>query len=145
MNRNRKMKRKITASLAASLAVVVGAVPVLAAESSIKQLNTDNVYKEETVYVNADASGNQTSVIVSNWLKNAGSEKELEDSSILKDIQNVKGDETYQASGNSLTWKTEGKDIYYQGSTDKKLPVSVHFTYYLDGKEMNPSDLSGIG
>ena len=50
MNRNRKMKRKITASLAASLAVVVGAVPVLAAESSIKQLNTDNVYKEETVY-----------------------------------------------------------------------------------------------
>ena len=143
MNRNRKMKRKITASLAASLAVVVGAVPVLAAESSIKQLNTDNVYKEETVYVNADASGNQTSVIVSNWLKNAGSEKELEDSSILKDIQNVKGDETYQASGNSLTWKTEGKDIYYQGSTDKKLPVSVHFTYYLDGKEMNPSDLSG--
>lgn len=143
MNRNRKMKRKITASLAASLAVVVGGVPVLAAESSIKQLNTDNVYKEETVYVNADASGNQTSVIVSNWLKNAGSEKELEDSSILKDIQNVKGDETYQASGNSLTWKTEGKDIYYQGSTDKKLPVSVHFTYYLDGKEMNPSDLSG--
>ena len=143
MNRNRKMKRKITASLAASLAVVVGAVPVLAAESSIKQLNTDNVYKEETVYVNADASGNQTSVIVSNWLKNAGSEKELEDSSILKDIQNVKGDETYQASGNSLTWKTEGKDIYYQGSTDKKLPVFVHFTYYLDGKEMNPSDLSG--
>ena len=143
MNRNRKMKRKITASLAASLAVVVGAVPVLAAESSIKQLNTDNVYKEETVYVNADASGNQTSVIVSNWLKNAGSEKELEDSSVLKDIQNVKGDETYQASGNSLTWKTEGKDIYYQGSTDKKLPVFVHFTYYLDGKEMNPSDLSG--
>lgn len=143
MNRNRKMKRKITASLAAGLAVVVGAVPVLAAESSIKQSNTDNVYKEETVYVNADASGNQTSVIVSNWLKNAGSEKELEDSSVLKDIQNVKGDETYQASGNSLTWKTEGKDIYYQGSTNKKLPVSVHFTYYLDGKEMKPSDLSG--
>ena len=34
--------------------------------------------------------------------------------------------------------ETGGEDVYYQGSTDKKAPVSAHFTYYLDGKEITP-------
>ena len=42
-----------------------------------------------------------------------------------------------------LTWNTDGKDIYYQGTTDKELPVSVKLTYYLDGKEIQPNKLKG--
>ncbi len=141
MNRNRKIKvkSKLTASVAAGMAAVIGAVPVLAAGSS----TTSDLYKEETVYVNADASGKETSVIVSDWLKNAGSQKTLKDSSDLTDIENVKGDETWTSSGSNLTWTTDGKDIYYQGTSDKELPVKVHFTYYLDGKKTEPADLVG--
>ena len=141
MNRNRKIKvkSKLTASVAAGMAAVIGAVPVLAAGSS----TASDVYKEETVYVNADASGKETSVIVSDWLKNAGSQKTLKDSSDLTDIENVKGDETWTSSGSNLTWTTEGKDIYYQGNSNKELPVNVHFTYYLDGKKTEPADLVG--
>ena len=141
MNRNRKIKvkSKLTASVAAGMAAVIGAVPVLAAGSS----TASDVYKEETVYVNADASGKETSVIVSDWLKNAGSQKTLKDSSDLTDIENVKGDETWTSSGSNLTWTTEGNDIYYQGNSNKELPVNVHFTYYLDGKKTEPADLVG--
>lgn len=99
--------------------------------------------KEETVYVTADASGNVTKVIVSDWLKNAGREASLSDVSDLKDIENVKGDETFTQDGNRLTWQTAGADIYYQGTTDKALPVSMDIRYELDGKQISPADLVG--
>ncbi len=119
--------------LAVSMAAVMGAMPVYAAGENEKEVS-----KEETVYVNADAAGKEKNVTVSNWLKNAGTKKTLKDRTDLKDIKNVKGDETYTESGNSVTWNTEGQDIYYQGKTGKDLPVTVNFTYYLDGKKMNP-------
>lgn len=94
--------------------------------------------------MNAKASGKTDKVTVSNWLKNSGSVSgNLEDESTLSDIKNVKGDEKYTADGDKLTWSTDSEDIYYQGTTDKKLPVSVKLKYYLDGKEMKPSELKG--
>ena len=141
MNKNRKIKRGLTTSLAVGMSVMMGAVPVFAAGTSS---DADAVYKEETVYVNADATGTIDEVTVSNWLKNSGSVSgSLTDASTLKDIKNVKGDETFKASGDTLTWKTDGEDIYYQGTTDQDLPVSVKLTYYLDGKEIKPADLKG--
>ena len=141
MNKNRKIKRGLTTSLAVGMSVMMGAVPVFAAGTSS---DADAVYKEETVYVNADATGTIDEVTVSNWLKNSGSVSgSLTDASTLKDIKNVKGDETFKESGDTLTWNTDGEDIYYQGTTDQDLPVSVKLTYYLDGKEIKPADLKG--
>ena len=141
MNKNRKIKRGLTTSLAVGMSVMMGAVPVFAAGTSS---DADAVYKEETVYVNADATGTIDEVTVSNWLKNSGSVSgSLTDASTLKDIKNVKGDETFTTSGDTLTWNTDGEDIYYQGTTDQDLPVSVKLTYYLDGKEIKPADLKG--
>ena len=138
MNKNRKIKRSLTTSLAVGMSVMMGAVPVYAAGST----DTQDVYKEETVYVNADATGNSDEVTVSDWLKNSGSVSgNLTDESILKEIKNVKGDETFTENGDQLTWNTAGEDIYYQGTTDKELPVSVKLTYFLDGKEVKPDEL----
>lgn len=140
MNKNRKIKRSFTTSLAVGMSVMMGAVPVYAAGST----DTQDVYKEETVYVNADATGNSDEVTVSDWLKNSGSVSgNLTDESILKEIKNVKGDETFTENGDQLTWNTAGEDIYYQGTTDKELPVSVKLTYFLDGKEVKPDELKG--
>ena len=140
MNKNRKIKRSLTNSLAVGMSVMMGAVPVYAAGST----DTQDVYKEETVYVNADATGNSDEVTVSDWLKNSGSVSgNLTDESILKEIKNVKGDETFTENGDQLTWNTAGEDIYYQGTTDKELPVSVKLTYFLDGKEVKPDELKG--
>ena len=140
MNKNRKIKRSLTTSLAVGMSVMMGAVPVYAAGST----DTQDVYKEETVYVNADATGNSDEVTVSDGLKNSGSVSgNLTDESILKEIKNVKGDETFTENGDQLTWNTAGEDIYYQGTTDKELPVSVKLTYFLDGKEVKPDELKG--
>ena len=101
--------------------MVMGVSPVLAA-------NTD-ISKEETVYVNAAADGTPQEITVSDWLKNSASAGDLSDVSDLKDIKNVKGDETFSQDGDKLTWNTEDKDIYYQGTTTKDLPVSMELKY----------------
>lgn len=100
--------------------------------------------KEETVYVMADASGRTDRVIVSSWLKNASGDESLADVSDLTDIENVKGYETFEAGEDgALTWQAKGSDIYYQGTTDKELPVEVKLSYRLDGKEIAPGELAG--
>lgn len=98
--------------------------------------------KEESVYVKADASGNVKKTTVSEWLKNP-EKGTISDTSELKDIKNVKGDETFETGSNNVSWKSEGNDIYYQGTIDKELPVDVKVSYKLDGKSISPKDLKG--
>lgn len=99
--------------------------------------------KEETVYVIADNTGKAETTIVSEWLKNPDGKDTLEDVSDLSDIENVKGSETFEKNGSKLSWKADGKDIYYQGTTKKETPVTTKLTYYLDGKEMSPEEIAG--
>ena len=100
--------------------------------------------KEETVYVLAGADGSTDKVIVSSWLKNPDEETTITDASNLTDIENVKGDETYTVdSEGNLVWNADGKDIYYQGTSNEQLPVDVSIEYQLDGKTVTPDELAG--
>lgn len=101
------------------------------------------ISKQETVYVTLDANGGTKDVVVSDWLKNSGTNGSLKDVSGLTDIENVKGEETFSQNGNKVTWQTSDQDIYYQGKTDQKLPVGVEMTYKLDGREVSPQDIMG--
>ncbi|MGN0193920.1 MAG: hypothetical protein ACI39G_02270, partial [Pseudoramibacter sp.] len=101
------------------------------------------VAKQETVYVKTDASGTRKATYVSDWLQNAGNEKNLQDISNLSNIENVKGYEKYTKSGNTLTWKTKGKDIYYRGTTDQTLPINVQINYTLNGQSVTPKEIAG--
>lgn len=160
--------RKVRQMLASSMAVVVGAglIGTCAYEDSIKahaqEVNIQkleetaeqalgdstveedgSLYKDESVYVKADASGKVNETTVTEWLKNPNNGK-TEDVTELQNVENVKGDETYMTgSEGSVSWKSEGKDIYYQGTTDKELPVDVEITYTLDGKKVEAKDLKG--
>ena len=102
-NTNRKMdlKKKMTAGLAVGMAGLMGTTPVFAAETADKKVS-----KDETVYVNADAQGTEQEIAVSNWLKNAGVEKNLKDETELENVKNVKGDETFEENGDAITWQT---------------------------------------
>ena len=136
MNVNRKIKKAMALAMTGIVIANSTMYDVSAAEQK-------GVEKEETIYVKADAAGSAEKIIVSNWLRNLDHAAELQDTSSLTDIENVKGDEVFVQNGKNLTWKAEGNDIYYQGKTDKELPVAVTVTYYLDGKEISPEDLSG--
>ena len=170
MNGNKKIAKKIVAGsmavmMAAGLAGTYeyhsNAMQVQAAEQKDKDTQelketAENVLadhatdsedtgfsKEESVYVKADASGNVKKTTVSEWLKNP-EKGTISDTSELKDIKNVKGDETFETgSNNNVSWKSEGNDIYYQGTIDKELPVDVKVSYKLDGKSISPEDLKG--
>lgn len=164
MNRNRV--RKVTA-LATATAVAVSGIgyyeynhpdtKVSAADKAEiqktledkfdKVINTtgnDDCDKEETVYVISDANGEVQKKVVSDWLKNKSGAATIDDKTDLKDVVNVKGDEDYkEGTDGNITWNANGSDIYYQGTTDKELPVDVKVKYYLDGTEMKPEDMAG--
>ena len=127
----------------------------MGAEASDKSMEVDKVLKDsedkeeeeigkdESVYFITDASGKVEQTIVSEHLFNRDGAEVLEDVSSLKEIKNVKGDETFTQDGDKLVWQAGGKDIYYQGTTSAEAPVTQKVTYYLDGKEIKPEELAG--
>lgn len=122
-------------ALALSLLLAFGAVsPAYGAEAAAK---------EETVYVLAKEDGTAGRIIVSEWLKNTGKKKLLEDYTELSGIENVKGNEKFQQVNGEGAWQSGGSDIYYQGEIRKTLPVEMKISYYLDGKAVSAKELSG--
>ncbi len=100
--------------------------------------------KDETVYVLARADGSVEKIIVSDWVQNTRGGDTIHDVTQLTDIENVKGNETYTLGGdNTCVWDARGNDIYYQGSIDRELPVSVTVSYALDGAPITPEELAG--
>lgn len=58
-------------------------------------------------------------------------------------IKNTHGDEEFTKSGDNLIWDADGADIYYQGESQKKLPIDCSVKYELDGEEISAKDLVG--
>ena len=126
------------------LSCVTAAFMIFAATAGTSVYAADKMTKEETVYVITDASGSQKEAIVSDHLCNVNSLDTITDVTELTDIENVKGDEEFKkGSGNQIIWQADGNDIYYQGKTDEKAPVTLNIEYYLDGKKVSGSDLDG--
>lgn len=110
----------------------------------VKKSNSNTDSKDETVYVFCDAKGQITKTLVSEELHNASGKDEITDKTDLKDIVNLTGDEEYtKNSDGTITWKANGSDITYQGTTTAKVPVDMKVTYYLNGKEIAPEDIAG--
>ncbi len=84
-------------------------------------------YKEETVYVLASADGSANEIIVSDWLQNA-----------------PEGfDETKTGLADAYAIKNDESGLYYQGTSEKELPVSMRVSYTLDGEKIAPEELAG--
>ena len=56
---------------------------------------------------------------------------------------NINGDEKFTLNDNNLIWDALGEDIFYSGVTDKKLPIDISITYYLDGEKKEYKDIVG--
>ena len=103
----------------------------------------DPTTKTETVYAVMDPDGTVNNTIVSNWLHDADGIQNIEETLDLTNVENIKGDEKPKVSGKNYTWNVKGNDVYYQGKTTKKLPVSIQIEYKLDGKKIDAKDLEG--
>jgi hypothetical protein len=127
-----------------STAQTAGTAKKAETKATEKKEDPKKFSKEETVYVIAGADGTPKKVIVSGWIKNNKKEKTITDKSNLKDLENVKGDETYTIDEQKMVqWDADGKDIFYKGNSDEQLPVGVTIKYELDGKAVDPSQLAG--
>ena len=123
------MSKKIAALLTA-LVMVLGCTGALAENT-----------KHERVYVVADADGTVKSITDSIRLENADGLDELADRTMLTDIQNVSGPETFTLDGETLIWQAGGKSITYQGVSDKAPAVLPAVTLTLDGEAVTAADL----
>lgn len=101
------------------------------------------IQKDESVYVTLTEDGAVKEQIVSDWLHIDNPEGKIEDKSSLQDIKNIKGNEKPDKNGENLVWNTDKKDIFYQGKTDKNLPLEMSIKYELDGQSVNPKDIVG--
>ena len=135
------MNKKLKKTLQCTMCAVLSLGMVVCNSSFVE---AKKIKKQESVYVNAAADGSVSKITVSDWLKGANEiTGTINDISGLKNISNIKGDETFQQSGKDVDWSGAGKDIYYQGKTDKELPVKQTISYYLDGEKMDPDEIAG--
>lgn len=99
--------------------------------------------KDETVYSKINSEGNSYKTIVSTHLRNTDNEDILKDITNLTNIKNTNGDEKFSQNGNDLIWEAQKHDIYYQGESDKELPITCSIKYELDGEEISAEDIAG--
>ena len=98
--------------------------------------------KHERVFAVLSADGTLQSLTDSIRLENADGLDEIADRTLLTGIQNVGGKESFTLDGEALTWQAGGKDITYQGTSGKTLPVTPAVTLRLDGEEISAEILA---
>ena len=136
---------------AAGRVVCIGLAGVLALFApQAAYASAASTQKDETVYVSLDSSGEVVKATVSDWLHTSGDVQQITDKSDLSGIQNVKSNEEPVKTGDDLTWilnadgsDSGGSDIYYEGTTDKTLPLTVSVSYTLDGKQVTADEIAG--
>lgn len=101
------------------------------------------ISQDETVYVKLQASGAAEEISVVEHLKNDLGKGELLDQTILQDLENLNGFESFVVDGENVTWSADGKDIYYRGKTQKELPIQLEVKYELDGEQKSLDELLG--
>lgn len=142
--KNRGIRKETLKALGACLvsATMAGSMftaPVFA------ESNTDAnpTQKTETVYAVVNPDGTVSSTIVSSWLHDGDGIHNIKEDLDLKHVENIKTDEDPIKNGNTYTWNAKGDDVYYQGTTNKALPVKVSITYSMDGKTMSAKQMEG--
>ena len=142
--------KKRTVKAAGRIGCAVLAFVIAMSSGGTAFASASSTQKDETVYSTLDANGQLKSTTVSDWLHSDSAAAKFLDKSDLENIKNVKSNENPTKDGGNLIWQLDpastdktGSNIYYEGTTSKKLPITVSVAYYLDGKEIKPAQLAG--
>lgn len=99
--------------------------------------------QDETVYTKLESDGSVSETSVVEHLKNSTRDYQLFDQTILGNIENLNGFESFKVEDGKVVWDANGNDIYYRGETQKELPIQVAVTYKLDGVEKSLDEIIG--
>lgn len=104
------------------------------------------VEKNETVYVILAHNGKVLEQRVVNRLYSNGKPDEVVDYGDYISVRSMETGTKPEIRNNRIIWDsdllTKG-DIYYEGITDKELPVEIDIKYFLDDVQVNAEDLAG--
>ena len=106
----------------------------------LSPISTFALTKVETIYSNLNANGDIKNTSVNVQLKNID-KGDIIDYTNLDSIKNLNGVEKFSKDSEKITWKSTGKDIFYQGKIEKNLPLQVSVKYYLDNVETDIAKL----
>jgi len=138
------MKRKnilIKATVTAIIAVLITAIPVMTGFTT-----ESGVQKNETVYIVLNHDGSIKDERVVNRVWGTDESSKWIDYGEYQQILNMISADEPEVEGNKIIWPMDilkAGSLYYQGVTDKDLPVEVSIRYYLDGKVIKGEELSG--
>ena len=108
-------------------------------------LNPASVFamtKNETIYSTLNYNGVIEKTPINTRLSDL-EKGSVVDYTKLDYIKNINGREKFSIDSGTLTWKSTGKDIFYQGKVTEELPIKVTAKYYLNGEEVNPKKIKG--
>ena len=108
-------------------------------------LNPASVFamtKNETIYSTLNYNGGIKKTTINTRLSDL-EKGSVVDYTKLDDIKNINGREKFSLDSGTITWKSTGKDIFYQGKVTEELPIKVTAKYYLNGEEVNPKKIKG--
>ena len=97
--------------------------------------------KHERVYVVTKPDGTVENITDIVRLENADCLDELIDRTMLTNIENLGGQETFALDGETLVWQAKGNDISYQGTAEKIPTVLPIVHLMLDGQEISAEEL----
>lgn len=104
------------------------------------------VKKDETVYVNLKNNGNVEHITVVNHISGDSNEEFYTDYGKYNDFQTLISGVEPIIEENKIKWPTDvlnAKDIYYEGSLNKPLPLKINIKYFLDDNEIKAEELAG--
>ena len=129
----KKVSKILTATISCLMATVL-----------IMPVNAEGeVEKKESVYTVLNSDGSVSSITVSDTLHSDSGFSNYQDKSDLQNVENLKSSDPVSSSNGNLIWNTDATDIYYQGTSNKELPLTVKITYTLDGNAVSADDLVG--
>lgn len=105
-----------------------------------------DVMKNETIYVNLKHDGSTDNLTIVNHISGSTNEEYFIDYGKYTDFHVLVNDVKPIVGEGSIKWPTntlKEKDIYYEGTIDKPLPIKLNIKYLLDGNEIKGEDLGG--
>ena len=98
--------------------------------------------RNETVYAALDGGGFPEKTEVVTWLRTSGDEP-VTDMATLNGVKNLKSRDMPVLIENQIRFSEPARDIFYKGTTDKALPLSINIRYTLNGRPISADAIEG--
>lgn len=127
------MKKTICRIIAALLVFII----------PLNSFALSNTEKQEIVYISTDSNGKNKGVYVVNIFENK-EDTNITDFGKYESIKNLTTTSPILEEDGVITVDVEKGKFFYQGNNpDREIPWEISMKYYLDGKEISPSDIAG--